>query len=208
MTTIFDTVWGESYRLELRVAQIIRQQELNGWQLDIPLIKRHIENLEGMINQIDSEVLPRIPQFKRTPNNALIQEPFTRSGDLSVRVKKWVGDVPVGGPFTKVYWEPINLDSDSQVKEFLLGQGWKPTEWNYGPDGEKTSPKLTEDSFGTIAGNTGQLISKRMVITHRLSILNGLLRDVRPDGRIEARANTVGTNTFRMRHSGVNYCAG
>jgi len=205
---IYDTTWADCHTVEHRVAQIIREQELNGWQLDIPLIKKHIETLEGMIEQIDNEVLPNIPQFKRS--DGFVAEPYLKNGELKAHVKKWLvkhyGEdwkekFPVSGPFEKVYYETINLDSDQQVKEYLLGQGWQPTEWNYGKDGEKTSPKLTEDSFDSVAGNTGKLISKRMVITHRLGVLNGLLRDARPDGRIEARANTVGTNTFRMRHA-------
>lgn len=41
------------------------------------------------------------------------------------------------------------------------------------------------------------------MVAHRLSMLKGWLRDVRPDGRIEARAISMGTPTGRMTHRQV-----
>lgn len=195
--------WAEAYALELRVAQIIRQQEINGWKIDLPRVKQYIDELEGKVNDIDSKLLPIIP-FNRSPiANALVSSPFTQAGQPAIRAVKWLGS-PAAGPFSKVEWVPINLDSDDQVKEFLLTQGWKPTDWTYDKlTGERRSPRLTEDSFDSIQGGLGILVSERMVLQHRLGLLNGFLRDVRPDGRIESRANTVGTNTYRMRHSVV-----
>lgn len=210
MDDIFATRWGPALKLELKVAQIMTQQRLNGWQLDLPLIKQHIETLESEVSKIDDEILPSIPFLKVVPKNSLVSEPFRKDGELKEVVKRWKdtsypdSDVIVHGPFSRVYWEQINLDSDDQVKTYLLGQGWVPTEWNYHKDtGEKTSPKLTEDSYGSIRPGLGEKIAHRMVVSHRLGVLNGLLRDVRADGRIEAQANTLGTNTCRMRHKRV-----
>ena len=67
----------------------------------------------------------------------------------------------------------------------------------------KTSPKLTEDSFDTIQGDTGERIKERIIYRHRRSQIQGWLDRVRPDGRLSACANTCGTNTGRMTHSNV-----
>jgi DNA polymerase I-like protein with 3'-5' exonuclease and polymerase domains len=128
----------------------------------------------------------------------------------------------VSGPFCKVTWVPLNLDSDKQVKEFLYTQGWQPTAWNYQKDragrkvkenGQyvKTSPKLTEDSYDSIEGDTGKLIARRNILVHRRrSVFNvtsrgelkGFLNLTRAsDGKIEARGIPQGTNTGRYRHS-------
>lgn len=133
-----------------------------------------------------------------------------------------MGNLTIGGPFCRIKWEPINLDSDPQVKEFLFTQGWIPTTWNYKKDSNgrkikidgqyiKASPKLTEDSYATIRGETGKLIARRNILVHRRrSIFNvdskggmkGYLNLTRSsDGKIEARGIPQGTNTGRYRHS-------
>lgn len=113
----------------------------------------------------------------------------------------------IGGPFCKVEFQQINLNSFTQVKDYLLSQGWKPTEFT-----ETGSPKLTEDSFYSVEGEIPQLITRRAVLMHRKRMLSsvkkngedgGLLSFVRDDGRIEARAITNATNTGRMVHSQI-----
>jgi DNA polymerase I-like protein with 3'-5' exonuclease and polymerase domains len=115
----------------------------------------------------------------------------------------------IKGPYTKVSFERFNLNSHSQIKDYLLTQGWKPTQWNFNKKTkEKTSPKLTEDSFSSIKGEFGQLIARRNVLTHRRNtILNikdpdnkGWINQVRGDGKIEASANPCGCNTGRYQH--------
>lgn len=204
---ILNTSWGESIRLETKVAQITRQQEINGWLLDVKRCRELIDELTEMIEKIDAEILPNIPPKIVVPKNALIDKPFTKSGDLNYRVEKYLGDQAkyVKGPFSRVELETINLASDSQIKEYLLSLGWKPTEWNISAKtGQRSSPKLTEDSFESLKSDIGKKISQRVVACHRRSQLQGFLDRVRPsDGRIEARANTVGTPTGRFKHSGV-----
>ena len=68
----------------------------------------------------------------------------------------------VGGPFTRINWLEINLGSIHQVKAYLLKTGWIPTQWNH-KDGVRTSPKLTEDSYGSITGDLGKRIKDRLL---------------------------------------------
>lgn len=63
-----------------------------------------------------------------------------------------------------------------------------------------TTPKITEESLETVKGNLGKLVMTRMVWSHRRSLLQGLLGEVRKDGRLEAGANPCATPTGRMRH--------
>lgn len=67
-----------------------------------------------------------------------------------------------------------------------------------------TTPKITESSLDTIDTPLGKMIMQRMVWSHRRSLLQGLLEQLRPDGRLGARANPCATPTARMRHSVVN----
>ena len=115
----------------------------------------------------------------------------------------------VGGPFSRIIFEQINLNSHQQVKDFLYTQGWQPTTWNYNKETkERTSPKLTEDSFDSIKGELGQLFARRAVLRHRRNSISnfddpenkGLLAYLRSDGRVGAEADTLGTPTSRYTH--------
>lgn len=124
-------------------------------------------------------------------------------------------DKLVGGPFTRLTWEPINLNSPDQVKTYLFSQGWVPTEWNTKKEGRetiKTSPKLTEDSFDSVKGGLPSLLARRAILVHRQRMLKNTKRDgeetgwlnsLRKDGRLEARGIPCATPTGRYRHSGV-----
>jgi DNA polymerase I-like protein with 3'-5' exonuclease and polymerase domains len=96
----------------------------------------------------------------------------------------------------------------------LLKHGWEPTEWNYVKEKDGTyrrsSPKLTEDSFGSINGDVPAKIKERLLVAHRASTLmsmkdkeKGWIPSVRSDGTLPASANPCGTNTCRMTHSVV-----
>jgi DNA polymerase I-like protein with 3'-5' exonuclease and polymerase domains len=127
----------------------------------------------------------------------------------------------IKGPFSRIEFQPINLNSDVQVKEYLLSKGWRPTTWNYkkdkrgkfiyGNDGKKikTSPQLTEDSFKSVKGNVPEKIARRNILSHRKSLLynekegTGLISFIRSDGRIAAEGIPLATPTARYRHKQI-----
>lgn len=116
------------------------------------------------------------------------------------------------GPFSKVKFEKVNLNSSKQLKEFLYTLGWKPDTWNFKKkeDGsvEKTSPKITLSSLESIdSTELGKLILRRAILSHRYRFLfnddddtSGVLGHLREDGRVEADAITLGTPTARYTH--------
>ncbi|WP_161623883.1 DNA polymerase [Klebsiella pneumoniae] len=63
-----------------------------------------------------------------------------------------------------------------------------------------TTPKMTETSMDTVQGDLGKLVMQRMVWAHRRSLLQGLVEQVKPNGRLEGSANPCATPTGRMRH--------
>jgi DNA polymerase I-like protein with 3'-5' exonuclease and polymerase domains len=115
----------------------------------------------------------------------------------------------VKGTFCKIQINPINLNSSDQVKAYLLSVGWVPTQWNINKETrEQTSPKLTEDSFGSIRDDTGKLLARRSILVARRRLIQnlkdpenkGLLSYVRTDGRIPAGTIPCATNTSRSKH--------
>lgn len=80
----------------------------------------------------------------------------------------------------------------AQIKKKLLLSAFWPS-----------SPKITEDSFDSVDEDSGQalhLLKERMVWSHRRSLIEGLISQIRDDGHLEGQANPCATPTARMRH--------
>lgn len=218
--------WQPALELEGRCAQILNEMTDYGWLLDEDKVHVLQHKIEKVTNMVDAVVMPRIPQLVKKKGakckddsdlDFAIKLPFKKDGSYSANTLKYfpeLGDAMcwkeptfcVDGPFCRFDWVDINLGSNDQVKTYLLSVGWIPTEWNKVQagerKGERTSPKLTEDSFDSLRDDTGKLVAKRLKYQHRNSTLNGWLRDVRPDGRIGQVISGV-TPTFRYTHKKI-----
>ena len=101
--------------------------------------------------------------------------------------------------YMKAYLSALNFPKNGKPptfamikKKLLLTQFWP------------ASPKITEDSFESVSEESGQalhLLKERMVWSHRRSMIEGLVKQIRDDGHLEGRANPCATPTARMRHS-------
>lgn len=197
--------WGESVEIEHRMQEIMSRQARNGFYFDLDKAKECIKDLENKINEIDDELSLIMPgSYKATGMPVL--RPYTKLGLPTKRAEKYLQEAlqSLVGPFSAVTYHPMNLGSDKQVKDYLLSVGWKPISWNYSKDtGQRSSPKLefSEEGDDGITGDVGQLIKDRKLWSHRLSQIKGWVGNVREDGTLPGRANTLGTPTGRMRHS-------
>jgi DNA polymerase-1 len=211
--------WKKALAIEKRVALIQARQELYGVLFDLDLAYDLLAELDDELLCIENKIRDLIhAQVKQV--GTTVHSPFLKSGDYSKRVKDWYGlrVEQVSGPFSKIEWVPFNLNSSQQVKEYLLAEGWEPTTWNVRGGGEttdpthpeKTSPKLTEDSYGSVEGSpVPAMIARYNVLKHRRNTIcniknplhKGWIANVRSDGRLEARAIPQATNTGRYRHS-------
>lgn len=193
--------WGESIQLEHQVAAIMSEQEINGVLFNTTLAKETIEQLANEVDSIDQQLKPLLPLSCDVAGTLV--RPYIATGDLSARAARTrdrsVNEMEFVGPFFNVVYSTVDLNSVHQVKKWLGSIGWKPTEFT--PTG---GGKLTEDSFSSLEdSNLGTLLAKRVQCKHRIGQISGWLEVVRPDGRISAQANTIGTPTARMRHRQV-----
>ncbi|AUG88511.1 DNA polymerase [Vibrio phage Vp_R1] len=79
-----------------------------------------------------------------------------------------------------------------QIKKKLLGKGFWPTSPKINPEKDQWA----SEGHSEIA----ELLRVRMQCSHRKSLLEGLLRVTRSDGKISGEANPCATPTARMRH--------
>lgn len=198
--------WKESLDIEHKIQEIITNQDHCGVNFDLVKAQGLVTELTCKVYNIDKEYVPSLPSSLKIPYKTSIDEPFKRDGEVKATIIKWYGDRSdqVKGPFTRILFEPFPINSTAKVKDYLLSQNWIPTEYNISKKtGERSSPKLTEDSFSSIEGTLPKAIKNRVLFSHRKSNIDGLINRLRPDGRISAGANPCGTPTGRMRHRGV-----
>lgn len=212
--------WKQSFDLETKVAFIIAKQERNGWQFDVEKAKQLVQWIDSEIVKVDEKLVPMLPPviIPEAKARKFPTKKFTVKGDPAAQALKYWAEELEGmtdlqqireflqaQDKPKQFVEPRNPGSQSQMKEYLLTVGWKPTQFT-----DKGSPKLTEDSLDSIQGEAGNLFAHRCILTARRSLLlndgddsKGLINKVRPDGRISAVANPMATPTARMKHKNV-----
>lgn len=216
--------WGKSMLTEQYFSYDQAWQEVAGVDVDTCVAQEIIESITQEMKEIDTRLSRDMPS--RIVKAGVCNMPYKKDGSYSAQATQWFKDeetlCKVRGPFTKIKYEEVNLDSEQQVKKFLFTQGWVPTEWNYKKDkdtgffvkddnGNKipTSPKLTEDSYASIKGNLGKLVARRNVIKHRRSFVGwtnkkgqfkGVLSYIRDDGKVPAEGILCEAVTGRTKH--------
>ena len=208
--------WSVAIPLTMKLFELLQRQEEYGWLVDVEHMQRCINLLDHWVCRIDKVLTPKLPSIvevletKKEGEYGYVKKPFLKSGKPSASVELWLSCLPtsspsvtVGGPFSRIDFRPVNLNSNEETKDFLLGLGWEPKEWNTNDEGERTSPKMSkEDPFNGIEGKLGRLVAKRVQCRHRKSTIEGLMKLVRPDGRISSVVKTL-ADTSRAIHAGI-----
>lgn len=177
--------WRDAFLLTQELFTNLQEQESYGWHVDVDYMKWCIHQLDRWINLIDKVLVPKLPsvlEIKEIKKNGEYSycKPFTKAGKYTSRCVDYFGIDNVGcvvGPFSRISFRKVNLDSNMETKDYLLSQGWKPLEWNYDDEGRRRSPKMSkEDTFEGINSKVGKLIARRVQCRQRKSIIEGLLK--------------------------------
>lgn len=207
---------------KLKCAQ---EQQRSRWKLDKDLALATLaklypardERLQGL-----SEAMPKVPKYaERKPPAA----PYKKDGTLAVSGVKWKQllreqNLPEGhmAPVKVVvaYEEP-NPGSHAQLKDWLFSLGWEPATFKYVKEDDGTQraiPQIQtedEDRNKLLCPSVLRMIKKEpaiehlhglFVMNHRISILEGFLKNVDEEGYIVAEIQGL-TNTLRFKHKTV-----
>lgn len=208
--------WRDAFLLSFKLFEYLQKQEEYGWLVDRPYMDKCIHQLDHWIARIDKALEEHLPVILEIQENKqdgdflYIKKPFLKSGEYSKSVSTWyhLNNLDdniriVGGPFSRVSFRKVDLNSNIETKDFLLRSGWEPLEWNTNDDGERTSPKLSKDDpFDGINGGVGRLVARRVQCRQRKGIIEGLVASIRPDGRIASVINSLAA-TGRATHRGI-----
>lgn len=199
-------------KIEMKFAEHMALQETTGVAFDKEAAIKLQEQLTKQLEQLDFDIAGHLPpKVIRGKENYKV---YLKNGEYAADIKKYWGEdyQIVQGPFTKISWSSLNLNSSDQVKSYLFSLGWEPDTWNYKKDKitkkpieingryVKTSPQITIESLETLKGVHGEAFKQRAKSKHRLDLITGLLEKLRDDGRLSAEMNTLGAATSRTTH--------
>lgn len=198
-------------------------QEKNKWKLDvgkaIELAHKLSESRYKALKSLEG-VLPAVEVFKTVTRP---QKPFKKDGTLSASGENWSRVCKDNGidfdsnDKHKVFdgYKPPKASSPHQIKDWLFSLGWKPQTFKYVPDGydgngkpkKRAIPQIKKDddlcpSIVKMIGANPEIkhLEDLGVISHRLSIVYGFLKNVDKDDYIIAAIQGL-TNTLRFKHA-------
>ena len=217
--------WDFAVWLEHEFAKIIQRQNHRGWNFAVEKAQHYVNFLGQYMEELHAVVAPHLPTV--VIQQGELKKPLMKSGAWAKAVRVWAGNLwpgkeviqdgedyiridrntyrwSIGGPFSRVDFQPLNIGSDKQLKEWLLTIGWRPLEWNVSKKThEVTGPKLTEESLDSLTVGVGPQIAQWLKCKHRKSMIEGFLKKVRIDGTLECPSNPLGTPTGRQTHKTV-----
>lgn len=133
-----------------------RLQEKTMWEVDVPYLKESEQYLLSLVESAAKElesVMPPVPKYSARKQPA---KPFKKNGELSAAGENWerlkrlllseekdeYGNLKAkvirqGEIHELTKYDPPNINSSQQVKDFLFSKGWKPTTFKYVRDKEE-----------------------------------------------------------------------
>jgi DNA polymerase I len=222
--------WKKPLRLEHDMAFMCRDMHDNGFAFDLPKARGLYEEIDGLIQGLDSDILKAFPPRLRPIRE--ICPVLTKHGTLHRKDFKWKTDgdltpFTAEAPFTLCEWEEFNPGSPKQIVERLNEAGWKPFEKTKGHiEAERTRDqeklkhyrvwgwKVSEANLLTLpedAPEAAQKLAKRILLASRRSVLNEWItaageapKSTEDQAYIQGNFNHIGSWTQRMSHTAPN----
>jgi len=167
--------WGESVDLEHEVATIVKEQEENGFKLDVPKAMSLLSAWQLELSTIEDE-LQEI--FK-----PIVTERFSEKTGRRLKDKV----------------EVFNPGSRKQIAERLVALGWKPTKFT-----EKGAIIVDEKVLQTVKRPEATSLLRFLLLQKRVAQVKSWIENVDEGGRVHGQVRTNGAITGRMTHSNPN----
>ena len=192
---IFET----GIKLEHRVAELISDQEKNGWLFDEENGIKLLQDLQEKLHDIEDEVrkvFPPIPKLVKE-----ITPRIKKDGGISKVGLNFMGDdwYDVSGRLCRVDFVEFNLGSRQQIAQRLIRAGWQPKKRT-----DKGNIIVDESILRKVEIPEAQLIADYLMIQKRIAMIQSWFDSIREDGRVHGSVNTIGAVTGRMTHNSPN----
>jgi hypothetical protein len=218
-------LYSKRIMIEMYVSRLNMKQQ-RGWVYDRELADKTIEELDTKMKKVERAIEPKLGHKRVWIDKAPKTPKYTSKGWYHSITAKLLSEylgtkvipedalkdnppIKPGEHFQRFKEEKVTMGQMDDVKTYLMEQcGWKPNEWNRTktPTGgwKNSSPKLEGKNLEEL-GDVGKGVSEYYMLRHRRSFIEGFnkLSDIRGDGRINGGMWTIGTPTFRVRHTGI-----
>ena len=182
-----------------------------GWRFDIDAADKLLAEMQSELRAVEEEINPLLKHKVKVIDKEPRMPKWLKNGNYDAHTAKSFNvtqesgkeDRPIAGAFQRIEFISPDLGNVDSVKLFLETLGWVPDDWNWkkiGRDFIKVSPKLTTSSL-LLLGEIGEKLDKYYTIRSREQILSGWLNVVDSNGYLHGDCFTIGTPTFRARHS-------
>jgi len=206
-------------RAEHATAKWATEASLHGWPFDInaaqQLHTKLTQEMDKAYLALSAKLGMKCIAVDKKKGIVEYKQPkWTKQGCYDLHTSNWFNIDPwsgyegeerlVVGPYSRVEFEKLSLDSVADVKMFLYRNGWEPTEWNFKADETgkkvKTSPKISEDSLEFLGGD-GKLYLEFLTTKSRFGILKTWIENTDEKGNLHGDCMVIGTPSMRSRHS-------
>ncbi len=201
---------NEAIDLEHAVGDIIKQQEVNGFEFDKDKAEKLLASLYKRMSEVEQEVHET---FKPKTVREEIVRKYTQKGavsklGLNLETRKGVHlsleeqKLFIQGErkIVRTHEEPFNLGSRKQIGEYLQDFGWKP--YKFTPTGQ---PVVDEKMLSRIKDiPEAQLIAEFLLLQKRIAQIESWIKAVEEDNRVHGFVIPNGTITGRMSHRAPN----
>ena len=199
--------------------QLAYHQAQQGWHLDVEgaeALAKQLEEEKAQKFDLLSHAMPLNPRYVERKKPTVI---LKACGSRTVAGQRWFDLLKdeglhesTVGPI-KVVKEhvPANPNSHQQIKDWLFSLGWQPKTFDYKKDKDGNTKEIPQVRTGSkeLCPSVLELIDRDpavklldgyTVVSHRLTIVQGFLSAVQPDGRVTAVLKGL-TNTLRFKHA-------
>ena len=212
-------LYAKGMRVEHEIAKIQVGITEQGWNFDVEKANETYARMASRMQEIEDTILPHLGTHKvyldKEPKTPKYKKDGTYTAVTARILTEYFGrpilaedallptpPAEPGQEFKRFKIEQITLGQTDLVKEWLLSIGWKPDEYNrklINGRWQSTGPKFTTTSL-TALGSFGVMIDEYYTIRNRRSVLESWLEATK-EGRLHGNMFTIGTPSFRCRHS-------
>ena len=207
-------------RIEHDIAHINTEIREQGWNFNMYKALETHKKMKDRMDHIESILEPKLGTrtvlIDKTPKTPKFKKDGTYQATTVRLLTDYLGHevnpedthlMPAGTEFQRSKQEQITLGQTALVKEWLLSEGWKPDDYTRKKINGKwvnQGPKFTGTSLKAF-GELGMMIDEYYTVRNRIAVIEGWIENVESstDGRIHGDMYTIGTPSFRARHSGI-----
>ena len=193
----------EAVKLEQSVAEVIKQQEINGFKFDMKKAELLLAELRQKMQEAEDEVhkefKPKLVDIKQVTPKKKKDGTLSKVG-LTDEEYQNILDTNNFKPFMRRKLQDFNLGSRKQIGEYLIEFGWKPKRFT--PTGQPIVDEKTLANIDNIP--QAKLIAYYLLYQKRIAQIDSWIKAVEDDGRVHGFVIPNGTITGRMTHRNPN----